>query len=247
MPLPHLSKIKQASLRLSLKACAELADNRPDEALADVKLILSLGDSIRSEPFLISLLVRIPCLDIAIQPVWEGLAEHRWTDAQLQELQRCFSSYDLLADCEQALKGERALTLLEVDDAKMFGLGRLPYFYVRQTPFKKELLFLFGRVIPSGWYYQEKVNYCNLFDAQRNGVVDLATKMVSPSRSKSNDQELLRQVYGGLSPSTPKVILHHRFIAATLLRALSRVPSSLSDLNTNTYNKYIEYIFSSMV
>jgi len=24
-------------------------------------------------------------------------------------------------------------------------------------------------------------------------------------------------------------------------------PSSLSDLNTNTYNKYIEYIFSSMV
>ena len=59
-----------------------------------------LADSIRTEPFLISHLVRIAILQITLQPVWEGLAEHRWSDAQLAELDSELAKLDFLADYE---------------------------------------------------------------------------------------------------------------------------------------------------
>ncbi len=107
-----------------MQACAELAAGQTDPALADVKLMPSLADSIKSEPFLISFLVRVACVQIAIQPVWEGLAEHRWTDAQLQELQARFLSYDFLADMQQPLKVDRACGVLTVDIVKKHGIGQ---------------------------------------------------------------------------------------------------------------------------
>src|SRR5262249_16067204 len=77
--LPHRANIKGASERLKLRACAELAAGQSGPALDDVKLILLLGDSLQEEPFLISYLVRAAVIHIAVQPVWEGLAEQRWS------------------------------------------------------------------------------------------------------------------------------------------------------------------------
>ena len=71
-----------ACRRLELRACAELAAGRSDAALPDVKLILYLADSLKGEPTLISALVRMAAVKVAIQPVWEGLAEHAWTHAK---------------------------------------------------------------------------------------------------------------------------------------------------------------------
>ena len=59
--LPHLGNIKRTVQRLQLRACAELAAGRSDDALADVKLMLYLADSVKNEPFLISYLVRLAC------------------------------------------------------------------------------------------------------------------------------------------------------------------------------------------
>jgi len=197
--LPHLSKLKMVCLRLNLQACAELAAGQNDAALADVKLMLSLADSIKSEPFLISFLVRAACVQIAIQPVWEGLAEHRWTDAQLQQLQARFLAYDFLADTQLPLKGERAAGLLMADLVREFSLGR-------------------GSLAAAAyWPYQEKLNYSKLFDVEMDGSVDLAAKTVSPSRVASNAGELTRQTYGGLAGSDFRTVLHHRILASILL------------------------------
>ena len=78
--LPHLAEIKQVCQRLNLQACAELVEGQSDQALADVKLSLSLADSIKTEPFLISMLVREASQHIAVQTVWEGRSQHRWND-----------------------------------------------------------------------------------------------------------------------------------------------------------------------
>ena len=113
--LPHLGNVKRVVQRLQLRACAELAAGRSDDALADVKLMLYLADSVKNEPFLISYLVRLACVQLAIQPVWEGLAEHAWSDAQLQELQARLQQYDFFAHMEQSLAGERAAGILTAD------------------------------------------------------------------------------------------------------------------------------------
>ena len=85
--LPHLADIKGVCLHLDLRACAELTTGQSDRALDDVKLIFRVSDSLKSEPFLVSYLVRPSTFHLAIHSVWEGLSEHRWSDAQLKELQ----------------------------------------------------------------------------------------------------------------------------------------------------------------
>ena len=61
----------------------------------------------KGEPFLISYLERIASFNIATQPIWEGLAEHRWSDAQLQELQTRLQQYDWLTDLKRPLAAEQ--------------------------------------------------------------------------------------------------------------------------------------------
>ncbi len=75
---------------------------KANKAFADVKLILRLTDSIRSEPMLISHLVRLVMLHITLQPVWEGLTEHKWSEAQISEIEQELAKLDFLADYQFA-------------------------------------------------------------------------------------------------------------------------------------------------
>jgi len=113
--LPHLSALKGCGQVLQLRAIAELQKGQSDKSLADVKLMLRLTDSIRTEPILISHLVRIAMLNLTLQPVWEGLQEHKWSDAQLAELNQELAKLDFLADYEFSMRGERAMSMAEIE------------------------------------------------------------------------------------------------------------------------------------
>jgi hypothetical protein len=236
--IPHLSRIKQTVQPLKLEACAELAAGQSDQALADVKLMLALADSIKSEPFLISYLVRVACVHIAIQPVWEGLAEHRWTDAQLQVLQARFSSYDFLADVEQSLKAERAVGTLTADLVMKKGLlyvegiGSVDNYQNYQEPFRKVFFYVIGKVMPSGWYDREKLNYNKLFAAQFEGIVDLTARTVSPRKDALNADEMERQIYGTWRRTPLHAALRHCVIANMLLPGLRKIHAKAAAAQT---------------
>ena len=133
--LPHLAGLKRCSEMLQLRAVAELQNGQSDKALADVKLILRLMDAVRNEPFLISPLVRILMLKLALQPVWEGIQDHRWSDTQLAELDQALAKLDFLVDYEFSVRSEQALAMADFD-------------YMRRT---RNLVLFFGsdgKVIP---------------------------------------------------------------------------------------------------
>ena len=54
-------------------------------------------------------------LNIALQPVWEGLQDHKWSDAQLVELDQELGKLDFLADYEFSMRSERASMLATID------------------------------------------------------------------------------------------------------------------------------------
>ncbi|MGA2557028.1 MAG: hypothetical protein ABSG04_12220 [Verrucomicrobiota bacterium] len=234
--LQHLAKIKQTVQRLNLEACSELAAGQSDQALADVKLILSLADSIKSEPILVSYLVRLACVHIAIQPVWEGLAEQRWTDAQLQELQARFLSFDFLADLQQSLQADRAFGTLTADLISKKGIAYVADTWSpdnNQDPFSKFFFYVVGKATPSGWYDREKINYNKLFDAEFEGVVDLVAKTVSPHKKVLNADVVDRQAFGNSwEGPTLHAILHHHLMARQLLPALRNVPAKAATAQT---------------
>jgi hypothetical protein len=235
IPSGHLAKIKAICQRLNLQACAELAAGQTDKAPADVKLMLYLADSIKTEPFLISYLVRVACFQIAVQPVWEGLAEHRWTPAQLQELQTRFQQYNFLADLDQSLKEERTFGIQEIDHIKKQGLGAFDDLSIienggdiedigRMTWHKRFLNFL-GRIMPAGWYDQERLKYCTFFDAQMKGAIDMTGEMVFPTRITSNYGELAPQIAAPSFPTPVSSFLHHQALAAGTAEFLMKMPA----------------------
>ena len=91
---------------LQLRAIAELQNGESEKALNDVKLSLRLADSVHTEPFLISHLVRIAILQMTLQPVYEGLAEHKWSDEQLACSMRNWRSWIFwrITSCPCAVK-----------------------------------------------------------------------------------------------------------------------------------------------
>jgi len=244
--LPHLFRIKQTCQHLEIKASAELAAGRNENALDDVKLMLYLADTAKTEPILISYLVRIACVQMAIQPIWEGLAEHRWTDAQLQQLQARLEPHDFLADMQWPLRAERAFVVLTVDLLKKNGLGLFADFQRMLDPSSsrspnKLMLGLLGRVIPSGWYDQEKLHYCQRCDDEFQGNMDEASKRVFPRQIAANaaKMETFTKDNGLFAAGTPAhglwhAIIHHELMAAMMSPALGRIPIKAAAAQTAT-------------
>lgn len=210
--LPHLNQLKEVILRLRLKACAELALGQNNAALEDVKLMLRLTDSVKNEPFLVCYVVRVACLQLAIQPVWEGLAEHRWSDAQLQEFQTRFREYDLLVDLQKVVRSERAAGVLTAD-LLYHRNYRLNVLFNRSDVRLPDLL---ARLAPRGWYQLEQVNYCRFYQKQWEEVFDSENQRIFPEQAKraSNAKE---EIY---TNSLFQAALRHRVLAVLLVPRL---------------------------
>ncbi len=172
--LSHLNVLGGLTRLTQLRALANLEAGRSEEALADVKLGLCFARSIQSEPLLISQLVRLSMLQRLMQPIWEGLVKHRWTDAQLGELQKMLAPFHLLEDYGSAMRGERACT----DQAlAQLRLGRIPGWH------PPGLVLL---LMPTGWFYQNQLVMDRIYQNNYLPMVDAAQRQVYPERGDTN-------------------------------------------------------------
>ncbi|HZL14122.1 MAG TPA: hypothetical protein VFC85_08255 [Verrucomicrobiae bacterium] len=224
--LPHLAALKRYSQVLQLRAIAELQNNESQKAFDDVKLSLRLMDSIRTEPFLISHLVRIAILQITLQPIYEGLAEHKWSDAQLADLDSELAKLDFLADCQFAIRGERGLEIANIEFIRhphdlVFKRPRLyflaPFFSVVQmlsnlssdegeNPQGFQMFALgFG---PSGWLVQNELRLAQFDTKWYLPIVGEDAKTISPAKTRAASEALGKEI----RPRTPENILETLFI-----------------------------------
>jgi hypothetical protein len=184
--LPHLSVVKGAAQVLELRAIAELQNGQSDKTLADVELMFRLADADRVEPFLICHLVRIAVLQIAIQPIYEGLADHQWSDSQLAQLDSKLSNFDFLSDYKFALRGEMiflqegALDYLRRHPAQ---LNNLPSGTGSSPP-------ALNYLIPSGWFYQNELHSIRAMERYYLPAVDTNQDILSPSAIRAADKAI---------------------------------------------------------
>ena len=105
--LPHLSTMKNAATLFAVSSAQRLSKGDTTGAWQDTLNGIRLGEQLRTEPFLISQLVRIAILEINFQTYWEGQVNHQWSAEQLTAFQETFQSIDLLAGMESAIRAER--------------------------------------------------------------------------------------------------------------------------------------------
>ena len=185
--LPHLAALKRSSQVLQLRAIAELQNGESEKALADIKLSLRLADTIRAEPFLISHLVRIAILQITLQPIYEGLAEHKWSAAQLIGLDTELTKMDYLASYKLSMRGE------------MVFQGGI-FDYLRHHPeqlmnmsgnFEETQLPLPVRIVwglmPTGWFYQNQLRCARPMVEFYLPAADLKQATISPAKIRAAD------------------------------------------------------------
>jgi len=231
--LPHLAPEKRYAQVLQLRAVAELQNGESEKALDDIKLMLRLADASHNEPFLICHLVRIAILNLTLQPIWEGLANHQWSDTQLVELDSELAKLDFFADYELAVRGERNLQIANIEFLRHphnypqdLGLRR-PRFYFLAPMFSLvqmlsnlssdngddensqigfQLLALgFG---PSGWLDQNELRLARFNTKWYLPVVDEKTKAISPAKMRAANDALKREI----QHRTPENVLEALFV-----------------------------------
>jgi hypothetical protein len=179
--LPHLGALKTSVRAVRLRTVAELQKNQAELAVEDVRLGLYLANAIRTETFPISQLVRLSMVEIMLQPVWEGLAEHRWSESQLMALDGELAKLDFLADCQIVQKADIFFSGVEAnylrrhrDYAAQFGQMGVNY------PGDARCKFTIYRFMPCGWFYQSALNNGRM-QMKYLPAVNHDTKTISPA------------------------------------------------------------------
>jgi hypothetical protein len=200
--LPQLACMKSATVLFQVRASAELALDQTDQAWADTKMALYLADTLKDEPFLISKLVQVAIVHLSLKPIWEGLAGHKWSDAQLAEIEQRLGQINLLADA--AMRGERALSLRTIEQLRDHGI-------IDADDSSKRLPRL-ASLLLGGFFYQNELSIARTYQRFFVPVADAANQRMFPSRAVANDTALQDALGGGFRP--------YKLFARMLLPAL---------------------------
>lgn len=185
--LPWLATMKRCAQFLELRSVAELQNNQSEEACGDVRLLLRVNDCIREQPFLISHLVRLAIVQIVIQPIYEGLAQRRWSDAQLAELEQALGKEDFLADYQFAMRGEK---LFAIDTLEKQRITR----QVRAYGDNQQVVTNSMRWTPAAYFYQSELWNAQMSDQMTPLLVDTTNRIVSPTTWRRTQADLQEQV-----------------------------------------------------
>jgi len=177
----HLAVLKHLSDVLLIRAVAYLATEQTTGALADLELVFYLAESVKSEPLLISQLVRNRILETAMQPVWEGLAKHQWTAQQLDQLQSRLASIQLFEDYGKTMRGERAFgnqlaVRLRAGNFSTPNLVGRDVHFSRTEP--DHTLALIAKIAPRGWIYQNQLLLNKIYAEKTLPAIDAARHRV---------------------------------------------------------------------
>ena len=213
---PHLFVLMRAAKCFTLRAVAYLAEEDINAAFADAKMVIFLAQSIAREPTLISKLVRISILEQALQVIWQGLVENRWSNEQLGVLRARLSSVNLVPDLQVALLYERDMFNLVIDQMirkpvsqwqeNFQGLGEF------KVPPAKQI----------SWLEQNQIRFNQLYLKFARNLVDVENGVIDPGIAAAHDHYL-----NELDKDDP-----HNLLVALISMNLSGVASRFGNTQT---------------
>ena len=192
--LPQLAALKRQALVLNLRSLAELDNGQPDKALADIRLNIRLANAIHSEPFIISQLVRVAVFNIALQSIWEGLANRQWSDKQLAALDADLANFDFLADYGSVLHGEVGfhssyIEFLRENQAQIVNMMNSYGHTGIDLATAQGIAEAAGKfhLIPGGWFYQNQLHLARAVEDLSIPIIDLQNRTILRDRIRQAD------------------------------------------------------------
>jgi hypothetical protein len=189
LEVPSLSGFRAAGRVLQLRALVALREGRSEAAFQDVTTLLRMAGHFGREPILLCQLLHMALANLALQPIWEGIASHTWTNPQLVELKEMLAKTDFLASLGRSWRLEQAGM-----NALWFRVaGEAPWAW---TPYPRSSLegssrpgrltaFLRHLAIPRGWILQNAVRGSRGIQEIVSDPLELAAHRIDPQRQEA--------------------------------------------------------------
>ncbi|MBI2948714.1 MAG: ABC transporter permease subunit [Verrucomicrobia bacterium] len=174
--MQHWPVLRNIADALALRALASLNLERGDDAFRDLKLIFRFVEALGLEPFLQAQTHRNMIVNSAVQVIWEGLAQRRWSDGQLAELENLLQRFDLFADGKKAVRGEMLLQLAAWARFRAVVSGEGPAQEGYWENRWRSLRFFYS----VGWTYDRQIQIYRLHEELRQRMVNLEGGVLSP-------------------------------------------------------------------
>jgi len=190
--IPALLSLRARARMLTLRALISLREKRTDAALADVLTGLRVAGHLQKEPHLISQLLRTAYVNIVMQPIWEGIQDHRWNEGHLRKLQDALASINLVDSFARAWRGERlygAKSLESVANTSLWSRPQLLGYMGNEEPSRMQAL-LWTFFFPKGWVYQNLLRIDQHYTTQFLDVFDPANHRIHASASRKAAETL---------------------------------------------------------
>lgn len=152
-PLEYLAPLRSGTRLLALEATLAALDGDAEKSLRSLNAAVTLADSLRDEPLLISQLVRVACIAIACGAIEESVNRTSFTGLQLRELEGALKSIDLDGMIARALVGDRTWGMADLTGDPQGGRPMLE-FWIESWQIDAPTAGLFDR---SGYYERETV------------------------------------------------------------------------------------------
>ncbi len=153
-PLGPVTDQITLSKLLALHAVIAIEERQPDLALSDLETNYKISCGVARDPSLVGGLVAIGVAAIGNGALYNGVAEHAWSDAQLAKLDQALSRADFLSGFQFAMRCEVARSA-----------GNFDFYQNLASRRAKEELFDFSKAEsletlishwPSGWWEENK-------------------------------------------------------------------------------------------
>ena len=197
MGYPSFPLLRHLTRGLQIQACASLSSGDTDTAFSATLAALQLANGLGDHPYtLVEAMIAVVVQRMALQPLWEGIQQRAWTDAQLAHFTIILSRSRLLEGLAQSLRKERNNSM-----------------FIRRSSLK-EKQFRPYRLMPEGWWQQNQVTYADMHQPVLLALASHSTPAFLHQLRASNN----------LTPASP--ISPYRFFAWAFLPAYEKVTAN---------------------
>jgi hypothetical protein len=195
---PVTGPIKLSQI-LTQHAILALDQHRPDLALPDCRITYVLLSGVKGDPSLVGGLVAIALNAVRGAAIYDGLAEHEWSDAQLVELDQTLKPINFLADFQFAMRCEVAQSVVNLDFYESASRSELSKTSGEDSDPSRWVLIRF--FLPSGWWDGNKSRDANGV-LETLACVDPKAQLVFPKKADDFEHQLEeeRSSWSALAP-----------------------------------------------
>ena len=209
---------------LALRASAELALRKANDALRDIKASMRVADCLTNEPSLIGCMVRVATEGTLITPIWEGLASHQWNQEQLLELQNSLARIQLIPEVLNGLRAERASENTLYLNHSSYALSKsMDYSSMGNEELSRKLTRLTVPYVPRSWIYENFIKMNRLHQQTVMDVVDPEKSIISPAKVQAGAAKMDAEL---------KIPTPYTFVAARMMPHFSRLLQHVAQQQT---------------